>query len=138
MYVTVSDFMEQDDIQAVIQIFLIQPDRIGKYGNRQAAFVRQSVCGEKLSDFICTSLPCKSAVFCHAGDLVHADSVSLSMAFSLLMVILLNSVGQSVPEIQQHTFSGIKLVFLHDNAFDVHTPADDGRKDFFQILKRRM
>ena len=73
--------------------------------------------------------------FGNFGDLIHPDPNSLTMAFPLIVVILLNGVSKCVPEIQEHALAGIELIRFHNAAFDIHTPGNDFCQGRFKSSK---
>lgn len=52
------------------------------------------------------------------------------------MIILFYGMTKGMPEVQEHPFSGVKLVMFHDDTFDVHTAFYDGRKFILKLCKR--
>ena len=120
----------------VIQILLIQSNGFCQIRKRKTTGDRKSVFGQDIQDTFCTAGFCQSFCFGEKRDLIHADSDSLAVAFSFIMIVLLNGVGQSMSEIEQHALAFVKLVVFYDFPLDIHTACDDISKLCFQIVIR--
>ena len=135
IHIAVSNLMKQDYIQMVVQILLVESDGCRQLRECNIARTGQPVSFQHLPDGIPAPGGSQPFFFGKPGDLVHADGNGLAVALPAIVKILLDRMGKGVSKIQQHPFSGIKLVLFHDHPLDIHTATDHRRKLALQAFK---
>ena len=93
---------------------------------------------QSLFDGIGTTCGCQSLFFSKPGNLIHTDSDCLPMAFSFIIIILLDRMSQCMTKVQQHPFTGIKLVMFYYNPLNINAACDDPGQFRLQVFKRSM
>ena len=133
--VAVADLVQQYNVQVIVEIFFIQRDCFCQGSEWKPTFMREFVAFQNIEDLPGGSGSSETLFLCKTCNLIHSDRHSLAVAFSLILKLLFNGVGECMSEIQQHTFAGIKLIVFDYNTLDVYAAADDGWQFFFEIFK---